>query len=108
MTTDERVALRRRLLDAARAIPGVEHAAWASNVPLQGTSTMSLFVPGIDSVARLGRFTYQSASADYFADDGNAHRARPVVHERRCRRRADGGRRERADGAHALARAATH
>ena len=70
MSTSERVIVRRRLLDAARTIPGVEYAAVASNVPLQGTSTMGLFVPGIDSVARLGRFTYQTASAEYFAAMG--------------------------------------
>jgi putative ABC transport system permease protein len=66
MSVSDRVTLRRRVLETAQAIPGVEHAAWASNVPLQGTSTMPLFVPGIDSVARRGRFTYQTASDDYF------------------------------------------
>jgi len=70
MSTEERTGLRRRVLDAAQAIPGVERAAWVSNIPLQGTSTMQLFVPGIDSVGRLGRFTYQSAGADYFATIG--------------------------------------
>ncbi len=67
MTVDERLALRHRLLARAQSIPGVERAAWVSNVPLQGTSTMRLTLPGIDSVARLGRFTYQSAGPDYFA-----------------------------------------
>jgi predicted permease len=66
MDAAEQGALRQRLLDAAREIPGVEHAAWASNVPVQGTSTMRLYVPGIDSVGRLGRFTYQTAGVDYF------------------------------------------
>ena len=70
VSTSERVTIRRRVLDAARAIPGVDRAAWASNVPIQGTSTMSLFVPGIDSVARLGRFTYQTASTEYFETIG--------------------------------------
>ena len=70
MSTSERVTVRRRVLDAARGIPGVERVAWASNVPIQGTSTMGLFVPGIDSVGRLGRFTYQTASADYFETIG--------------------------------------
>jgi putative ABC transport system permease protein len=70
MSTDERVVVRHRLLEAARAIPGVERAAVASNVPLQGTSTMPVFVTGIDSVARLGRFTYQTATPDYFAAMG--------------------------------------
>jgi predicted permease len=70
MTMEQRVPLRERVLEAATALPGVTHAAWASNIPLQGTSTAPLFVPGIDSVARLGRFTYQSAGADYFATVG--------------------------------------
>ena len=70
MTTDARVAVRQRLLDAARTVPGVEYAAFASNVPLQGTSTMPVFVSGIDSVGRLGRFTYQTAGPDYFAAMG--------------------------------------
>ena len=70
MSTADRVIQRRRLLEAARAIPGVEHAAVASNIPLQGTSTMPLFITGIDSVARLGRFTYQTASDDYFSTIG--------------------------------------
>jgi predicted permease len=70
MPDSARVVFRRRLLDVARSMPGVERAAWASNVPLQGTSVMSLFVPGIDSVGRLGRFTYQTASEDYFAVTG--------------------------------------
>jgi len=70
MTMEQRVPLRQRVVEAATAIPGVIHAAWASNVPLHGTSTMSLSVPGVDSVARLGRFTYQAAGADYFAAVG--------------------------------------
>jgi len=70
MTMEQRVPLRQRVLEAATAIPGVTHAAWASNMPLQGTSTASLYVPGVDSVGRLGRFTYQTAGADYFAAVG--------------------------------------
>jgi predicted permease len=70
MNDEQRAQLRQRVLEVARTIPGVSHAAWASNIPIQGTSTMGLFVPGIDSVARLGRFTYQSAGSDYFATVG--------------------------------------
>lgn len=66
MSTDERIALRNRVLQVATQLPGVQYAAWASNVPMQGTSTTSFFVPGIESVEKLGRFTYQSATADYF------------------------------------------
>ena len=70
MSNEQRAQLRQRVLEAARAIPGVMRASWVSNVPLQGTSTTSLFVPGIDSVGRLGRFTYQTAGTDYFAAVG--------------------------------------
>jgi len=45
--------------------------AWVSNAPFSpGTSTLSLAVEGIDSVAALGRFTYQVASSDYFSTIG--------------------------------------
>jgi len=70
VTPEQRAALHQRVLGAAREIPGVTRASWASNIPLQGTSTMPLYVPGIDSVARLGRFTYQTAGVDYFAAIG--------------------------------------
>ena len=61
-----RIALRQKMEETARAIPGVAHATWAMTVPFSVTNSTSLFVPGIDSVARLGRFTYQAATADYF------------------------------------------
>jgi hypothetical protein len=35
-------------------------------VPFWSTSSTSLFVAGIDTVGRLGRFTYQAASPEYF------------------------------------------
>ncbi len=66
----ESVALNRRLLETAQAVPGVEHAAVVSSVPFWSTSSTSLFVSGIDSVGRLGRFSYQTATADYFAAMG--------------------------------------
>ncbi|HTE47406.1 MAG TPA: ABC transporter permease, partial [Gemmatimonadaceae bacterium] len=70
LSPSERVAFRRRVIDAARAIPGVQHAAWVSSVPFMGTSVQTLSVPGIDSVSRLGRFTFQTAGDDYFATMG--------------------------------------
>ncbi len=70
MDPAQRAQVRARVLEAAQRIPGVARAAWSSNVPLQGTSTMGLFVPGIDSVAGLGRFTYQTAGVDYFSAMG--------------------------------------
>ena len=61
------VAQRRALVETAQRIPGVSHAAWASSVPLSSTSSTALFVPGIDSVSRLGQFSYQLTTTDYFA-----------------------------------------
>ena len=65
-----RVQLSRRLLDAAQALPGVSHAAFVSSIPFWSTSSTGLFVAGIDSVSRLGRFTYQTATPDYFTTAG--------------------------------------
>lgn len=64
------VTLQARMLEVARAHPAVERAAVVSSAPFRSTSTTSLMVPGIDSVERLGQFTYQTASADYFATMG--------------------------------------
>ena len=64
------IALQQRLLEAAQALPGVERAAIVSSVPFWSHSATSLFVAGIDSVRRLGRFTYQQGSPDYFATTG--------------------------------------
>jgi putative ABC transport system permease protein len=68
MQTDSlmRIALRRSLLSAAQAVPGVAHAAYVSSVPMWSTSSARLFVPGIDSVAKFGRFTYQTGTTDMF------------------------------------------
>lgn len=58
--------LGRTLVETARTIPGVEAASWVISVPFYSTESTSLYVTGIDSVRRLGRFTYQAATADYF------------------------------------------
>ena len=65
-----RAQLARHLLAEARAIPGVEHASWVTAVPFWSSSTTTLFVAGIDSVRRLGRFTIQTASEDFFRTMG--------------------------------------
>ncbi len=65
MSADQRIALRNRLLEVAQALPGVE-AATAVNSRLFGTNTGWLQVPGIDSVAALGRFSFQVATPSYF------------------------------------------
>lgn len=58
-------ATRRALIDAARAIPGVRSAARVNSMPF-ATSYRMLFVAGIDSVQRLGRFNFQATTPDYF------------------------------------------
>ena len=62
-------ALRNRLLDAAREVPGVEHAARINGLPF-GTSTYNLVVPGTDSAQRAARFNYQATSPDFFETVG--------------------------------------
>ena len=64
------ITLRQRMLESAESLPEVEHTAVVSSVPFWSTSSRSLFVAGIDSVRRLGRFTYQTATDDYFATMG--------------------------------------
>jgi putative ABC transport system permease protein len=59
------VALRRRMLAAAQAVPGVEAAARV-NSPIFATNTANLKVKGIDSVEQLGRFNFQLTTPDYF------------------------------------------
>jgi predicted permease len=60
------VALRNRLMAAARGLPGVEAVAWASSAPFISTSSTGLYVPGVDSVSKFGQFSYQATTADYF------------------------------------------
>jgi putative ABC transport system permease protein len=64
------IALRQRLLQAAKTIPGVENASLSSSVPFWSTWSMGLFVVGIDTVSRLGQFDLNAVSAEYFATLG--------------------------------------
>ena len=66
----QQVALGRALLERAQALPDVEHAARALTVPFWSTWEFSLYVAGIDSVTRLGSFTLQAGSPDFFATMG--------------------------------------
>lgn len=91
LTPAERVAVVQRMLETARAVPGVTHAALAASVPFFSNEGRGLEVPGVDSVSRRGRFILQAASPDYFAtmgtrilqgrafDDRDAANAPPVV-----------------------------
>ena len=64
------VALRLRLLDAAKGVPGVVHATLQESTPFDGETSWPLFVSGIDSVRTLGEFDFNTVSADYFATMG--------------------------------------
>ena len=66
LTDDEAASLARRLEERALAIPGVESASRALTLPFWDSWSVSLFVAGIDSVRRLGRFTLQGGSPSYF------------------------------------------
>ena len=62
--------LRERLRERAQHIPGIEHAARALNVPFRSTYESVLYVAGIDSVSKLGRYTLQAVDADFFSTMG--------------------------------------
>jgi len=66
LTDDEQANLARRLETAALAIPGVESATRALTLPFWDSWSVSLFVTGIDSVRRLGRFTLQGGTPSFF------------------------------------------
>jgi predicted permease len=69
-TDEQRAALSRRLEEAARNLPGVEAASRAATVPFWSRWSTGLYVPGIDSVQRLGRFTLQTGSPQFFRTMG--------------------------------------
>ena len=70
LTNPERAALQRRLLERARQLPGVEEAGRTMTVPFWMNSIEDLFVPGIDSVNRLGDFYLHAVSFGYFKTMG--------------------------------------
>jgi putative ABC transport system permease protein len=63
-------ALRLRLLDAAREVPGVEHASLQTSMPFWSMWSTGLYVEGIDTVRKLGRFDLNAVSPDYFSTVG--------------------------------------
>ncbi|MGH7678110.1 MAG: ADOP family duplicated permease [Gemmatimonadaceae bacterium] len=64
------VALRLRLLESVKSLPGVSHATFQLSIPFAGGSNWPLFVSGIDSVDKLGLFNYNTASPDFFRTMG--------------------------------------
>lgn len=87
----DRRDLNERMLSAAEAMPGVTSVSFAASVPFWSNESRSLYVPGVDSVRRLGRFLLQAGSPDYFRvmgtrilrgrgfDDGDREGAAPVA-----------------------------
>ncbi len=66
----QEVDLRRRLLERAQTTPNVQSATLEIGVPFWSTWSMGLYVSGIDTVARLGRFDLSAVSPDYFTTMG--------------------------------------
>jgi predicted permease len=65
-----RMTMRRDLLATAQRTPGVQSAAVATSIPLWSTSSTGFYVSGIDSVQKLGRFSYQVTTPDFFRTFG--------------------------------------
>ncbi|HEY2378719.1 MAG TPA: ABC transporter permease [Gemmatimonadaceae bacterium] len=66
----QQVDLRRRLLERAQTTPNVRSATLQIGIPFWSTWSTSLFVSGIDTVSRLGRFDLSAVSPDYFKTMG--------------------------------------
>ena len=62
--------LGNRLVDAARTIPGVALVSPVVSVPFWSNEGRSLYVQGIDSVQKLGRFVLQAGGPEYFRAAG--------------------------------------
>jgi len=63
-------ALANDLVQTASSTPGVDDATLVVSVPFYSSEGRSLYVAGIDSVRRLGRFSLQAGSPGYFATMG--------------------------------------
>ena len=70
LTPEEGATLNERMIERALALPEVEHASVTRSVPFWMTWQEDLFVPGVDSVSRLGDFVTNAVSPAYFATMG--------------------------------------
>ncbi|MDQ6827734.1 MAG: ABC transporter permease [Gemmatimonadota bacterium] len=66
----ERTQLKNRLLEQARALREVAQASRTVTVPFYMTMEDDIFVAGIDSATKLGDFTQQAGSPEYFETMG--------------------------------------
>ncbi len=64
------IALKARLEEEARTIPGVERATQVLTIPLRQMRTQGFSVPGIDSASHLGQFLMQMGTVDFFRTMG--------------------------------------
>jgi len=62
--------LGQRLVETARAVPGVTLVTPVASVPFWSNEGRGLFIQGIDSVRKLGRFILQSGDTNYFRAAG--------------------------------------
>jgi len=67
LDTAQKHALADRLLARIQATPGVAAATPIESVPFYVGDRRNLYVTGIDSVSKLGRFQLQAGTAEYFA-----------------------------------------
>ena len=70
LSETESVALEQRIIDEAKAVPGVVSATPAATVPFWSNEQHPLYVTGIDSVWTLGRFLLQAGNPEYFKTFG--------------------------------------
>ena len=67
---DQQIALDRRMIEAALAVPGVTHGTPAASIPFWSNEGRLVRVTGIEDTERLGHFILQAGSPDYFATVG--------------------------------------
>ncbi len=62
--------LKEKLLADAKALPEVANASRQVSVPFRGSMTDRLYIAGIDTVSKLGDFSFSPVSPEYFATLG--------------------------------------
>ena len=70
LKTPERRALRDRVVERVRAMPGVVSASTLFSIPFRSTWSDDVFVPGMDSAAHQRTFVVNPVGDDYFSTIG--------------------------------------